>query len=109
MSKTNWDSLYKNKLKFCKYKLEIHMQATAQRETLLERRAQNNIATGSLWNKLSLAQKFAASSLTQFGYDLTYIRNSNVGNLAILLCNDNAATISIEGEIDTSPNIVIRS
>jgi hypothetical protein len=85
------------------------MQASVQREALLERRAQNDAGTDTLWNKLSLAQKFAASSLTQFGYDLTYIRNSSVGNLAILLCNDNAATISIEGEIDTSPNIVIRS
>ena len=84
------------------------MQATAQREVLLERRQQQNIATDTLWNKLSLAQKFAASSLTQFGYDLTYIRNSNVGSLAILLCNDNAATISSEGEINTSPDIIIR-
>ena len=85
------------------------MQATAQREALLERRQQNNIATDTLWNKLSLAQKFAASSLTQFGYDLTYIRNSNAGSMAILLCNDNAATISSEGEINTSPDIVIRN
>ncbi|MBL4941543.1 MAG: hypothetical protein JKY81_07760 [Colwellia sp.] len=85
------------------------MQATVhQREALLERRQHDNIATDTLWNKLSLAQKFAASSLAQFGYDLTYIRNSHTGNLAILLCNDNAATISTEGEIDTSPNIVIR-
>lgn len=85
------------------------MQATVQREILLERRQQNNFAADTLWNKLSLAQKFAASSLTQFGYDLTYIRNSNVGNLAILLCNENAATISSEGEINTSPDIVIRN
>jgi len=85
------------------------MQAAVQRETLLERRQQNNFASDTLWSKLSLAQKFAASSLTQFGYDLTYIRNSNAGNLAILLCNDNAATISSEGEINTSPDIVIRS
>jgi len=46
--------------------------------------------------------------LTQFGYDLTYIRHYRAGGLAILLCNDNAATISSEGEIDTSPNIIIR-
>ncbi len=94
---------------FCKFYFEIDMQATVQREALLERRVQDSVAPGSLWNKLSLAQKFATSSLTQFGYDLTYIRNSNIGNLAILLCNGNAATISTEGEIDTSPNIVIRS
>ncbi|NQY87229.1 MAG: hypothetical protein HRT51_05655 [Colwellia sp.] len=85
------------------------MQAMAQREVLLERRRQQNVIIDALWEKLSLAQKFAASSLAQFGYDLTYIRNSNAGNLAILLCNGNAATISSEGEIDTSPDIVIRN
>jgi len=84
------------------------MQALAQREVLLERR-QQGVAVNTLWGKLSLAQKFAASSLAQFGYDLTYIRNSNMGNLAILLCNGNAATISGEGDIDTSPDIVIRT
>ena len=89
--------------------IEIFMQAAAQRETLLERRMQSNTPSNTLWNKLSLAQKFAASSLTQFGYDLTFIRNSNTGSLAILLCNGNAATISSEGEINTSPNIVIRA
>ncbi len=83
------------------------MQAFEQREALLERR-QQNVPTDSLWGKLSLAQKFAASSLAQFGYDLTYIRNSNAGSLAILLCNGNPATISSEGEINTSPDIVIR-
>jgi hypothetical protein len=83
------------------------MQALSQREVLLERRQQNAVVE-TLWEKLSLAQKFSASSLAQFGYDLTYIRNSNAGNLAILLCNGSAATISSEGEIDTSPDIVIR-
>lgn len=85
------------------------MQATVQREALLERRVHNNAETSTLWVRLSLAQKFAASSLTQFGYDLTYIRDSNSGSLAILLCKNIAATISIEGEIDTSPNIIIRN
>lgn len=84
------------------------MQAIAQREVLLERRQQKAVPE-TLWEKLSLAQKFASSSLSQFGYDLTYIRNSNVGNLAILLCNGSAATISSEGEIDTSPDIEIRN
>ena len=90
--------------------IEVHMQVIAQRETLLERRQHNNhAATDTLWNKLSLAQKFSASSLTQFGYDLTYIRNNYAGCLAILLCNGSAATISSEGEINTSPSIVIRN
>ncbi|GAA6171437.1 hypothetical protein NBRC116592_11070 [Colwellia sp. KU-HH00111] len=84
------------------------MQTSALRETLLERRQQPTVNVDGLWEKLSLAQKFAASSLLQFGYKLAYIRSSSVGDLAILICNDNAATISSEGEIDTLPSIQIR-
>lgn len=83
------------------------MQAVVEREVLLERRHYTPEQT-SLWDKLSLAQKFAASSLTQFGYDLAFIRNSSQGSLAILLCDGNSATITSEGDINTSPEIVIR-
>ena len=83
------------------------MQALREREVLLERR-QYSPEQSALWDKLTLAQKFAASSLTQFGYDLTFIRNSSRGSLAVLLCNGNAATISDDGEINTSPDIEIR-
>ncbi|WP_426359075.1 hypothetical protein ACPUVO_02195 [Pseudocolwellia sp. HL-MZ19] len=62
----------------------------------------------SLWDKLSLAQKFAASSLTQFGYDLAYIREQQGGSTAVLLCDNNAATISSDGEINTAPSIQLR-
>lgn len=83
------------------------MQAVLEREVLLERR-QYIPEHSNLWDKLSLAQKFAASSLTQFGYDIAFIRNSQSGSLAILLCDGNAATITDEGEINTSPDITIR-
>ena len=83
------------------------MHAVLDREVLLERR-QYSPEQSSLWDKLSLAQKFATTSLTQFGYDLTFIRSSKSGNIAVLLCDNNAATISNDGEIDTSPNITIR-
>lgn len=83
------------------------MQAALEREVLLERRHYHP-EHSVLWDKLSLAQKFAASSLTQFGYDLAFIRNSSMGSLAVLLCDGNVATISDEGEIDTSPAITIR-
>jgi hypothetical protein len=78
-----------------------------EREVLLERRHYTP-EQATLWDKLSLAQKFAASSLTQFGYDLAFIRTSTVGSLAILLCDQNAATITDDGEINTSPEIIIR-
>jgi len=83
------------------------MQALSDREALLERRQYTHEQV-TLWDKLSLAQKFAASSMTQFGYDLSFIRNSNNGNIAILQCNDKAATINSEGDVDTSPDIIIR-
>lgn len=84
------------------------MQALVEREILLERR-QAQAEPESLWDKLSLAQKFAASSLTQFGYDLAYIRSSQQGNIAILLRDDVVATIADDGEIDTSPTLKVRN
>jgi len=83
------------------------MQAAMEREALLERRISIE-EQSNLWDKLSLAQKFAASSLTQFGYDLAFIREQQDGNTAILLCDNNTATISSDGEINTSPSIRIR-
>jgi len=83
------------------------MQAQVNREALLERR-HFTPEQSTLWDKLSLAQKFAASSLTQFGYDLAFIRNHAEGSLAILMCDKNTATITDDGEINTSPAITIR-
>jgi hypothetical protein len=84
------------------------VQALVEREILLERR-QAQSEPESLWDNLSLAQKFAASSLTQFGYDLAYIRSSQQGNVAILLRDGVVATIADDGEIDTSPTIKVRN
>lgn len=86
---------------------EVVVQALVEREVLLERRIAQS-EQESLWDKLSLAQKFAASSLTQFGYDLAYIRSSQQGNVAILLRDSAVATIADDGEIDTAPTIKIR-
>ena len=60
------------------------------------------------WDKLSLAQKFSASSLGKFGYEITFVRNDNGHSLAVLQCRGGVAVISEEGDIDTSPNIAIR-
>jgi hypothetical protein len=77
------------------------------REVLLERRSVNN-RPEILWDDLTLAQKFAASSLLQFGYELSFIRNQLTSKLAILSCNGNLATITAEGDINTSPAVEIR-
>lgn len=83
------------------------MLAISERESLLERRRTEQ-DDSLLWDKLTLAQKFAASSLIQFGYDLAFLRHSNLGSVAVLLCDGNAAVITGDGEIDTAPNIKIR-
>ena len=61
-----------------------------------------------MWDQLSLAQKFSASSLGKFGYELIFIRTSDNDKIAILQCNDGLAVISTDGDIDTSPDITIR-
>jgi hypothetical protein len=61
------------------------------------------------WEKLSLAQKFSASSLSQFGYELIFIRHEEGKNLAFLQCDNGIAIIKEDGEINTSPHIAIRS
>lgn len=85
------------------------MASSMQKEDSLERR---NEMLGDnydeLWEELTLAQKFAASSLTQFGYELNWIRDSYATHVAILSCNENVAVISKGGEINTEPNISIR-
>lgn len=60
------------------------------------------------WSKLSLAQKFSASSLGKFGYELAFVRNENGKSLAVLVCNGGVAVVSEDGDINTSPDINIR-
>ncbi len=84
------------------------MLAISTQEVPVERR-QYSPELSVLWDKLTLAQKFAASSLNQFGYDLAFVRNSEIGCMAILLSNQNSiATVMSDGDINTSPNIKIR-
>lgn len=79
----------------------------AQEKPMLERR-QNKPEQSVWWNKLSLAQKFSASSLGKFGYDLAFVRNEQGQSLAVLTCSSGVAVITEDGDINTSPNINIR-
>jgi|TARA_B110000908_G_C10108151_1_gene381736 hypothetical protein len=60
------------------------------------------------WRRLSLAQKFSASSLGKFGYELKFIRKEKDCNLAVLTCHDIVAVVNEDGEINISPTITIR-
>jgi hypothetical protein len=85
------------------------MHAIVEKEALLERRSESSEKSDDLWESLTLAQKFAASSLTQFGYELAFIREDNVSSVAVLMCNESIATISKAGEINTAPNLRLRN
>ena len=79
----------------------------AQVSPITERR-QTSPEHSEWWVKLSLAQKFSASSLGKFGYELAFVRNENGRNLAVLTCDSGIAVITEDGDIDTSPDIYIR-
>ena len=84
------------------------MAVAIQTTDLLDRRLDTLSDYDDLWEELTLAQKFSASSLTQFGYKLNFIRDFDDSHIAVLTCNDNVAVISRVGEIETHPNIEIR-
>lgn len=79
----------------------------SQKQPIVERRTEQP-EKSVWWSKLSLAQKFSASSLGKFGYELAFVRNDNGKSLAVLTCNGGVAVVSEDGDINTSPNINIR-
>lgn len=83
------------------------MMTESNKRVLVERRGEQP-EHSIWWGKLTLAQKFSASSLGKFGYELSFIRNDNDHSLAVLSCNGGIAVISEDGDIDTSPNIKLR-
>lgn len=83
------------------------MAALLKNGTSIERRDTQH-DQDLLWDQLTLAQKFSASNLMQFGYKLSFIRSHNEGDTAVLLCDGNTATIGRDGEIDSQPSINVR-
>jgi len=65
--------------------------------------------TSVLYSQLNAAQQAAVSSLSHFGYELSYIRIHESGDIAILKVGEQVATIDEEGNVDPEPNIKIRS
>jgi len=72
-----------------------------------DRRAES-LKNSEHYEKLSFAQKFGASRLTQYGYHLKFLRDSTPNKIAIFICEERIATVDICGEIDLSPKITLR-
>jgi len=79
----------------------------SQNKQMIERRAEPP-EQSVWWSKLSLAQKFSASSLGKFGYELLFIRHENGRSVAVLSCNGGSAVVTEDGDINTTPNIEVR-
>jgi len=84
------------------------MEINATQITQVPDRRTHSQASATLWNKLNVSQKYSARSISNFGYNLTYIRNNNNESLAIFLCGDSIATVNDDGDINSYPDIVLR-
>jgi len=82
--------------------------AQSKYERILDDRRVESPEQSIWWDQLSLAQKFSASSLSKFGYELNFIRNEKGHSLAVLHCNDSITVIKEDGVINTHPKIDIR-
>jgi hypothetical protein len=87
----------------------------AQIDPILEERAEQEhdrrvetLHNSEHYEKLSFAQKFGASRLTQYGYHLKFLRESTPNKIAIFTCEERIATIDLYGEIALTPKIRLR-
>lgn len=62
-----------------------------------------------MWFELNAAQKIAASSLSKYGFEISFIRLNQNEKIVGMLLNGKPATIDDDGEIDTDPDISIRN
>ncbi|NTS78576.1 hypothetical protein HR060_17165 [Catenovulum sp. SM1970] len=74
----------------------------------MENRRITRMNSDDWWDELNLTQKFAASSLFQYGYQLAFVRRTENGPLGVFTCDSKVVTIAPEGEIDLSPTISVR-
>ena len=74
-----------------------------------QERRQYNPKSSDLWPYLTLEQHNAVQTLSNFGYELKFIRKleGNHGT-AFLFCGDNKATVTMDGDIDSDPKIDVR-
>ena len=84
------------------------MNKQCDRDQLIERR-QDEGKNQDWWQQLTLSQKFSANSLTNYGYELAFIRQSEAGSVAVLIKQEFFTTIADDGAIDTRPNLHLRS
>jgi hypothetical protein len=74
-----------------------------------QERRQYNPKSSDLWAYLTLEQRHAVSNLSNFGYELKFIRKvEGVHGIAFLFCGENKATVDLDGNIQSDPPFNIR-
>lgn len=73
-----------------------------------EERRQLEVKIQQLLRELTVAQQCSLSEISSFGYNLSFVRATPDGKLAVVQLDDGAITINDQGEIDHSPEINIR-
>lgn len=74
---------------------------------MTERRV-SQVPLNCWWEQLNLAQKFAAHSLFQFGFQLAFIRRVDDEPLAVFLREHEIAALDKNGDLDLHPAITLR-
>ena len=82
--------------------------ADSNNEHTVERRS-TCPSRNKLWSQLNVAQQAAVSSLSHYGYELSFIRDMNSNQIVVLLLNSASVTVDPEGNIETNSQIPIRS
>ena len=62
-----------------------------------------------LLKELTIAQQCSLSEISNFGYTLSFVRQTSEGKLAVVQLNDTAITIDEEGEVDHNSSIKVRN
>jgi hypothetical protein len=83
------------------------MSTNETRDRLIERRQLDQ--DKNLWHQLTWSQRFSASSLTNSGYHLSFIRRSKGRSFAVLIKGGYCTTITDDGDINTTPIIHVRT
>lgn len=84
---------------------QVEMQISKDLTSLVnDKRIEAKSTELPVWDQLTLAQEFSACSLGQFGYQLSHIEQTSVGDIAVLTLNGKIATISENGYINVNPS-----
>lgn len=86
----------------------MHVSAIDNNFTSSEDRRIAHAKSGEHWDRLTTAQRFAFYTLAKLGYQLLFVRRTPTTSTAVAKQDEQLVTIDDEGDIDFSPNVILR-